>query len=152
MKRKIAWLLVATLGAASTFVASPGNAAEKKGPPACAAIDFRPVAPGLIDGEHEAGLYRSRFGRIEVKARVKGGDAETYFFEFNGKKPAPLASVPKSVEACLKDKKVGPADKPQAACKGSKLKVVIDGSAKDKVALLYAQQGREWRFCHAAAV
>ncbi|MBI1779734.1 MAG: hypothetical protein HYR63_30750 [Proteobacteria bacterium] len=141
------------LAFASLVVAASPAEAQQKSPPTCAAIDFRPVADGMSDGEQEAGLYKSRFGRIEVRGIVKGGKAEDYAMAFNGKKAAPLASLPKSVEKCLAEKKVPvPTSAAQQACGGSKLKVVIDSSASPKIALLYGLQGRSWRFCHAAQV
>ena len=50
-------------------------AAVEKAAPACASIAFHPVPAGLTDGQQDAGLYKSRFGRIEVKVTVKGGEA-----------------------------------------------------------------------------
>ncbi len=128
--------------------------AQQKTPPACAAIDFRPVADGMSDGEQEAGMYKSRFGRITVAGVVKNGKAEDYVMAFNGKKPEPVTSLPKSVESCLSAKKVPapPANAQAQACGGSKLRVVIDNSGGKKYALLYGLQGRSWRFCHAGQI
>jgi len=127
--------------------------AQQKSPPACAAIDFRPVADGMADGEQEAGMYKSRFGRIEVRGVVKNGKAEDYVMAFNGKKATPLASLPRSVDKCLAAKKVpAPSNAQAQACSGSKLRVVIDSSASQKLALLYGLNGRTWRFCQAVQV
>lgn len=54
-------------------IAALAGPAEAKDPPACAAVSFRTIVPGGPDGEQDAGLYKSRFGKIEVKADVKGG-------------------------------------------------------------------------------
>ena len=42
-------------------------------------LTFRPVPPGLTDGEQDAGLYKSRFGKIALKAEVteRGAAATT---------------------------------------------------------------------------
>jgi hypothetical protein len=143
----------ASLFALAAVLVSAPAFAQQKTPPSCAAIDFRPVADGMADGEQEAGMYKSRFGRIEVRGIVKNGKAEDYAMAFNGKKAAPLTSLPKSVEKCLAEKKVPvPANAQAQACGGSKLRVVIDGSGGQKLALLYGLQGRSWKFCHAAQV
>ena len=61
---------------------SPGWAAAKparahatagKAAPSCAALAFRPVPAGASDGEQSAGMYRSRFARLELRASVKSG-------------------------------------------------------------------------------
>jgi hypothetical protein len=131
------------------LLAMPALAAEKKGPPACAAIDFRPVAEGMTDGEMESGMYKSRFGRIEMMASVKGGKANDYYAVVNGKKLKPVSSLPKSAEECAAAKRVAAPAKAADACTGSKLRVIIDSSGKDKVLMLYGLQGRSWSFCRA---
>jgi len=69
--RRAPSLLAIAAGTAGAFVlaASPLGAADRE-PPSCAAITFRPVPSGLADGAQNAGLYKSRFGRIEVVATV----------------------------------------------------------------------------------
>ena len=136
---------------ALVLLAVPAFAAEKKAPPACAAIDFRPVAEGMSDGEMESGMYKSRFGRIEMMATVKGGKASDYYAVVNGKKLKPVASLPKSAEECAAAKKVSAPGKGADACTGSKLRVVIDSACKDKVLMLYGLQGRSWSFCRAGS-
>jgi len=69
-------------------------AVDGKVPPACSAIKFRPVPSGMADGEQDAGLYKSRFGTIMVRATVKGGEAQDYFVVVNGKKPQAIAGGP----------------------------------------------------------
>jgi hypothetical protein len=139
--------------AVALLLASAPAFAQQKTPPACSAIDFRPVADGMADGEQEAGMYKSRFGRITVSGVVKGGKAEDYVMAFNGKKPAAVASLPKSVEPCLQQKKVPmPANAQAQSCGGSKLRVVIDNSGGQKYALLYGLMGKSWRFCQAGQI
>ncbi len=148
----IVTLRASVLAAALAIVVMPALAQQKQ-PPACEAIDFHPVANGLPDGEQEVGMYKSLFGRLEVRAVVKGGRALDYLMAFNGKKAQPLTSLPKSVEGCLAKKKVPmPTNPDQQACGGTKLKVVLDGSASQKLALLYGLRGKIWRFCQAAQV
>jgi hypothetical protein len=145
-------LCASLLGLAAVVAGAPASAQQKQ-PPACAAIDFRPVADGMSDGEQEAGMYKSRFGRIEVRGIVKNGKAEDYAMAFNGKKATPLTALPRPVDKCLAEKKMPVPSNVQAqACGGSKLKVVIDSSASQKLALLYGLQGKTWKFCQAAQV
>lgn len=131
-------------------VALSGGVASAAGkhPPACAALTFRPVPTGLSDGEQNAGLYKSRFGRIEVMATVKNGAAQNYFVEVNGKPPAAVTGKPpKSVETCAKIKRLGPVGNPPANCLGDKLAVLIDHTGEQRYVALYAHRGNEWHFC-----
>jgi hypothetical protein len=135
---------------ATLFVGSV--AAAEKTPPACAAVTFRPVPSGLADGEQNAGRYKSRFGRIDVVATVKSGEAQSYFVEVNGKPPAAVAgALPPSVEACAKAKRMGAIGTPPDHCIGDKLAVLIDHSGDKRYVLLYAHRSGEWRFCSAGA-
>ena len=125
-----------------------GARAADKEPPACAAITFRPVPSGLSDGEQNAGLYKSRFGRIEVMATVKNGEALDYFVDVNGKRPAAISgALPESVAACAKAKRLGAAANPPEHCLGDKLAVLIDHTSAQRYVLLYAHRGSEWHFC-----
>ena len=65
--------LIGLLSLAGASLALPLQAQSAKEPPSCAAIKFRAVPSGMTDGEQDAGLYKSRFGRIELKATVKTG-------------------------------------------------------------------------------
>lgn len=148
--------LAVILGAAALVAAGTGSsqAAPAKEPPSCAAITFRAIAPGMTDGEQDAGLYKSRFGRLELKAIVKNGEGQDYFMAVNGKKPQALATgIPKNAEDCLKSKNVAvPAKSSGPTCIGSRFRVVIDSSGGDKNLMLFGLQGKEWRFCNAAKV
>ena len=139
---------------AAAFViglASLAAAAEKKEPPSCSAIAFRPVPSGMTDGVTDAGLYKSRFGRIEVKAAVKDGTAQDYFVEINGK---PLDKVvaknlPKAVEACAKLKRMSAPAAALDACIGDRFTVLIMHDGEKRYFLLYGHGGGSWRFCSA---
>lgn len=147
--------IAATVLALGAGLASePAQAAERKEPPVCAAINFRPIVSGMPDGPQDAGLYKSRFGRIVIKALVEAGAAKDYFMEINGKRPEPLAGgVPKTAEGCLRAKNVSvPVKTVGGACMGERFRVAIDRSGKGKVAMLFALQGNQWLFCNAAAV
>jgi len=135
-------------GLAAVTLATPAHA-QKKEPPACAAISFRPIAPGAPDGETDAGLYKSRFGKIEIKADVKGGQATNYFMVLNGKKIDAAANPPKAADSCLRSKHVKLPFQKQAAgaCTGSRFRVVIDRSGKQPVALFFGLQGEDWAYC-----
>jgi hypothetical protein len=152
MSARIALAIAAT--ALVVLAALPSDAAPAKEPPSCAAISFRPVASGMTDGEQDAGLYKSRFGRLELKAIVKNGEGQDYFMMVNGKKPTPVATgIPKNAEECLKSKNVAvPAKSSGPTCIGSRFRVVIDSSTGEKNLMLFGLQGKEWRFCNAAKV
>ncbi|MBM3489060.1 MAG: hypothetical protein FJX68_01210 [Alphaproteobacteria bacterium] len=145
--------ILAVLLCAAALEAAAATKQDKE-PPACAAISFRPLAAGLADGVHEAGMYKSRFARIEIMGVVKGGQAADYHMLLNGKKPAEhKGALPASVEPCLKAKNIGvPVKAVGGACVGERFRVAIDSSAKQKLLLLFALQGREWKLCSAATV
>lgn len=140
--------------AVAGFAVASADAAEGKQPPACAAISFRPLVGTPPDGEADTGLYKSRFVKIEVKATVKAGQAQTYYMVVNGKRPEPLAGgVPKSTGDCLKSKHVAVPVKAQGeTCTGNRFRVVIDRNGSGKVAMLFGLQGNDWLFCSAAKI
>lgn len=140
-------------GLAVVSLAAPAHA-QKKDPPSCAAISFRPVPPGAPDGEQDAGLYKSRFGKIEIKADVKGGQAVNYYMVLNGKKIDAAANAPKASDACLTSKHVKLPFQKQAAgaCTGNRFRVVIDRSGKQPVALFFGLQGEDWAYCSGTQV
>jgi hypothetical protein len=145
-----ACFVVAT--ALTAVVAAAGNASQaaEKEPPACAAITFRPVPSGLSDGDQNAGLYKSRFGRIEVIASVKNGEPVNYFVSVNGKPPAAISgALPASLAACAKAKRLGAIGNPPEHCVGDKLAVLIDHTGAQRFVLLYAHRSGEWHFCSA---
>lgn len=146
---------VALLAAAAGQAAAADRpAADKKKPPACAAISFRPLNEGMPDGEHMAGMYSSRFGRMELMGTVKGGKPVDYALLVKGKPIEPLKGpVPKSVEPCLKAKNVKvPYQSAGDTCVGPRFRVVIDNSGERKLLMLFALSGDEWRLCRAGTV
>src|SRR5262249_33486945 len=133
--------------------AAPAPAAEKKGPPACAKIEFRPIPSGQADGEADAGLYKSRFGKIEVRAAVKSGEPQDYYVVVNGKKLAPLSgALPKGVESCAAEKRVPAPGKAVDACTGDRFAVLINHAGQQKLAVLYGRQSGKWQFCRAGEI
>lgn len=138
--------------AAGGLAVASADAAEGKQPPACSAISFRPLAAGAPDGEQDAGLYKSRFVKFELKATVKGGAPETYYMVVDGKRPEALAGgVPKGIEGCLKAHSVGVPVKSQAStCTGNRFRIVVARVGDRKTALLFGLQGNDWLFCSAA--
>ncbi|KAA0590542.1 hypothetical protein FZ938_00040 [Azospirillum oryzae] len=138
-------------GGFATLAAAP---AEAKDPPSCAAISFRALPGGAPDGEQDAGLYKSRFGKIEVKADVKGGQATNYYMVLNGKKVDGPANPPKMSDACLKSKhvKLPFAKQPQGTCTGSRFRVVVDRSSGKPVAAFFGLQGEDWAYCSATTL
>jgi hypothetical protein len=144
-------LAAAALAAAAFVVAAAPStfAATKKEPPACALISFRALPEGVGEGEQDAGLYKSRFGRINVKGMVKNGRAEDYFVTVNGKKLDAAASLPASVASCAQTKHMPAPAAAQAACTGSRLRVLIDRAGDKRYMVLYALQGKKWTACSA---
>lgn len=128
------------------------QAADKKEAPACGAISFRPLASGMADGEQDAGLYKSRFVKIEIKATVKSGEPQEYHMVINGKAPTPLnGALPKSADRCLQSKHVVvPVKTMQGACTGTRFRVVTHHEGEDRVAMFFGLKGSEWQLCSAA--
>lgn len=125
-------------------------AAESLSSQNCAAIAFHPVAPGTADGQQEAGYYKSRLGRIEVRASVKGGTVTRYYVSLDGAVLAPLrAGPPPLVAACAKAKGLTPPLHPDGTCVGDRLVVLIADTEGHHYLLLYARHGHAWHFCSA---
>jgi hypothetical protein len=140
----------ALIGSAAVWT-GPSSAADKQ-PPACAALTFRPVPPGLTDGEQEAGFYKSRFGKIALKAVVTSGTPRNYFVEIGGKPPATVTgALPGSVALCAKAKRLGAIGDPPLVCVGDRFAVLVDHTAEQRYVLLYAHDRGEWRFCSVGA-
>ncbi|WP_247893333.1 hypothetical protein [Azospirillum endophyticum] len=146
--------LAAALLLAGGFAALAASPAEAKDPPSCAAISFRSLPGGAPDGEQDAGLYKSRFGKIEVKADVKGGQATNYYMVLNGKKVDGPANPPKMSDSCLKSKhvKLPLAKQTQGTCTGSRFRVVVDRSSGKPVAAFFGLQGEDWAYCSATTL
>ena len=139
--------LVVVMGLASPALAAP----PQKTPPACAAIAFRPVASGMTDGEQDAGLYKSRFGRIVLKATVKSGEAQDYHVEIDGMQPAAAATPPAGLASCAQSKTLPAPAAASGACTGDGFKVDVDHAGKERLVALYARKGKDWHFCRAGS-
>lgn len=152
--KTLAATVVAGLALGMFLLPAAGQAAPaKKEPPKCAAISFRPIPAGVPDGEQETGSYRSRFGKIEIKAEVQGGVGKNYFMVLNGQKVA-AGAAPKVSPACLTSKHVAVPYKTQAAgaCTGERFRVVIDRSGAKPVALFFGLHGSAWDYCSGTEV
>jgi len=153
---KLEVALAAALGALLSLPVALATAAETREPPACSAIAFRPLPSGLSDGVQNAGLYHSRFGRMEVKANVKDGQPQGYFVEINGKPPEKVAAqdLPKDVASCAKLKRMSAPGKAEEPCTGDRITVLTSHSGDKSYYLLYGHEGRgaeAWHFCSAGA-
>jgi hypothetical protein len=126
-----------------------GRAANSATPPNCSAIAFRPILARTGDGEQDAGLYKSRYGRIEVKATVKDGAAANYFVEINGQPLRSAAELPGSIALCAKAKRLPAPAAPDAACIGDQLQVLNVHNNDDRFVLLYVHRAGAWHFCSA---
>jgi hypothetical protein len=132
------------LGVASAQSSTPSQ------PPNCAAIAFRPILSRSGDGQQDAGLYKSRFGRIEVKAQVKDGTTQKYFVQINGKELGPAErTLPASLATCASAKRLPAPGTPEADCTGDQVTVLIDHSGEQRYVLLYVHRASAWHFCSA---
>jgi len=145
-------ILGASLALAAAVTVMPAPVlAQAKEPPACAAITFRPLTPDSGDGEHDAGVYKSRFGRIVVKGAVKGGRVENHFVTVNNSRPPAAGTLPASVAACAAQKKLPAPGRAVESCNGDRLQVLVNRAGDRRYVLLYARQGSQWQLCSAGA-
>jgi len=151
MCTKIAIGISLALGvAAATAAAATTPPPGQKAPPNCAAIAFRPLPSGMTDGEQQAGMYKSRHARLALHAQVKQGEPVDYFVVAGGKRLAAApASLPDAAASCAAAKKMPAPGAPASSCAGQRFTVVIAHAGKDRLALLYALDGNNWRFCSA---
>ena len=145
--------IIVGIGLALALTASPAGAAKTPGKaaaPACSAISFRPLPPGMPDGEQQAGMYKSRHGRLELRAEVKQGNPSDYYVTSTGKRVAAAASsLPEAAVTCAAAKKMPKPETPASSCTGQRFKVVVAHSGDQRMALLYGQDGGSWHFCSA---
>ena len=123
------------------------HAANGKAAPSCAALAFRSVPAGASDGEQSAGMYRSRFARLELRASVQNGAPANYYITTGGARVAAAQSLPAGVGNCATLKKM---PTPQAAadsCTGDRFTLVVSHADDKRYALLYAATGSSWKFC-----
>lgn len=148
--------LAVGIGLAFGLAALTAGAATKppaqKGAPACGALRFRPLPSGMSDGEQQAGMYRSRFARIELRAEVKQGEPTDYFVTSGGKRlTAAPATLPDAAVSCAAAKKMPAPGTPASPCTGQRFTVVLAHSGNERLALLYVLDGSTWRFCSAGS-
>lgn len=139
------------IGATAVAVAAPAAAADKP----CGKIDFRPLNQGMPDGEHIAGLYNSKSGKIELMGQMKNGQAQNYWLSIKNKPMEAAAAVPKGADSCLKQFHVKLPYETQAkgACTGNKFRIVIDNkSGGKKTLMLFGLHGDDWKFCQAGTL
>ncbi len=124
---------------------APGRAA-----PACSAITFRPLPPGMTDGGHQAGMYRSRYARLELYGDVKQGNPVDYYVVASGKRiGAAPANLPEAAASCASAKKMPKPETPSPSCTGQRFRVLIAHSGNERLAMLYGEDGGNWHFCSA---
>jgi hypothetical protein len=122
-----------------------------KGPPTCAAISYRPLPAGAGDGEQQAGIYKSRFVTLVLRAEVKGGQASDYYVVAGDKRLADAGTVPEAVAHCAAAKKLPPPRSALTPCTGEGFRVLVAHSGRERLAALYARDGNSWHFCNAGA-
>jgi hypothetical protein len=139
--------LVVALAAFAPAATAKGPA---KAPPACSAITFRSLAAGMTDGEHEAGMYKSRHGRLELYGQVKQGAAVDYYVLAGGKRVAAAAgNLPEAAVSCAAAKKMPKPESPASSCAGQRFRVLIAHAGDQRLAMLYGEDGGSWHFCSA---
>jgi len=145
--------IVVGIGLALALAVLPANAATKtpgRPAPACSAISFRPLPPGVADGEQQAGMYKSRHGRLELRAEVKQGNPVDYYVTSAGKRVgAAPSTLPEAAASCAAAKKMPKPEAPATSCTGQRFTVVVSHSGDQRLALLYGQNGGSWHFCSA---
>jgi hypothetical protein len=149
MRSTIVFGIGLTLGLAA-FTAAAATKPPAKAPPACAAITFRPLPPGMTDGEQQAGMYKSRHARLELRGEVKQGTPVDYYVTAGGKRVAAAqASLPEAATSCAATKKMPKPETPASSCTGQRFTVVVAHAGNQRLALLYGLDGGSWRFCSA---
>ncbi len=138
------------LGCATFTANAATRPPSQKAAPSCGALRFRPLPSGMSDGEQQAGMYRSRFARLELRAEVKQGEPVDYFVTSGGKRVAAApASLPEAAVSCAAAKKMPTPGAPASPCTGQRFTVVIAHTGSERLALLYGLDGSTWRFCSA---
>jgi hypothetical protein len=149
MRSTVAFGIGLALGSVA-FSCSAATKPPAKAPPACAAIIFRPLPQGMSDGEQQAGMYRSRHARLELRASVKQGTPTDYYVTAGGKRVAAApASLPEAAASCAAAKKMPKPETPAQSCTGQRFTVVVVHAGSERLSLLYGLDGGSWRFCSA---
>jgi len=134
----------------AVFPAEAATRAPDKTPPTCSAISFRPLPQGVPDGEQQAGMYKSRNGRLELRAEVKQGNPSDYYVTSAGKRVAAApSSLPEAAVTCAAAKKMPKPETPASSCTGQRFRVLVAHAGDQRMALLYGQDGGSWHFCSA---
>ena len=95
-------------------------------------------------------MYKSRHGRLELRAEVKQGNPSDYYVTSAGKRIAAAASsLPEAAVTCAAAKKMPKPDTPASSCTGQRFTVVVVHAGDQRLALLYGQDGASWHFCSA---
>ena len=146
-------MIMVGIGLALALAGFPAEAATKapgKAAPACSAINFRSLPAGMPDGEQQAGMYKSRHGRLELRAEVKQGNPVDYYVTSAGKRLAAApSSLPEAAASCASAKKMPKPEPPVSPCTGQRFTVIVAHAADQRLALLYGQDGGGWHFCSA---
>jgi hypothetical protein len=136
--------------ALAAFAPAATAKAPAKAPPACSAITFRSLAAGMTDGEHEAGMYKSRYGRLELYGKVKQGAAVDYYVVAGGQRVAAASgNLPEAAVSCAAAKKMPRPEAPASSCAGQRFRVLVAHAGDQRLALLYGDDGGSWHFCSA---
>jgi hypothetical protein len=143
----------ASLGLAlATFAAAAAAKAPGKVPPACSAINFHALATGMTDGDHESGMYRSRYGRLELHGEIKQGAAVDYYVFAGGKRVAAASgNLPEAAVSCAAAKKMPKPEASASSCTGQRFRVVVAHAGDQRIAMLYGEDGGSWHFCSAGS-
>ena len=105
------------------------------------------ASPRLADGEQEAGMYRSRNGRLELRGEVKQGTPVNYYVTTGGKRIAAApASLPEVAASCAAAKKMPKPETPVSTCTGQRFTVVVAHAGEQRFALLYGGEQRKLAF------
>jgi hypothetical protein len=151
--RIISTALSIALAVVFAVAASPGWAAAKpaagKPAPSCAALAFRPVPAGTSDGEQTAGMYRSRFAKLELRASVQNGAPANYYIVAGGTRLPAAQGLPEAAANCAALKKMPLPQATVDACTGDRFTMVVAHAGDKRYAMLYAANGSNWRFCNA---
>ena len=94
-------------------------------------------------------MYRSRNGRLELRAEVKQGTPVDYYVSSGGKRIAAASKLPEAAASCAAAKKMPKPEAPASSCTGQRFTVVVAHAGDQRLALLYGQDGGSWRFCSA---
>lgn len=136
--------------ALAAFAAAAAVKGPAKAPPACSAISFRSLAAGMTEGDHEAGMYRSRFGRLDLYGEVKQGNPVDYYVAVGGKRIAAASgNLPDAAVSCAAAKKMPKPEAAASSCTGQRFRVLIAHAGEQRLALLYGQDSGSWHFCSA---